>query len=58
MSFGGPGMDVKLTDPQAREAFAKRHNCPNKTDKTTPGYWSCNLPKYVKCLGLEWGYYW
>jgi hypothetical protein len=60
VSFGQPGMDVKIDNPKAQEAFAARHNCKDKKDKTTPGYWSCNLPKYAKYLGLEGGgsYYW
>jgi hypothetical protein len=60
VSFGYPGMDVKINDPIARKSFASRHNCKDKTDRTTPGYWSCNLPRYAKYLGLEGGgnYYW
>jgi len=25
-----------------RSNFKSRHNCDSKTDKHTPGYWSCN----------------
>ena len=28
-----------------RKNFGDRHNCADKTDKTTPGYWSCRLTK-------------
>lgn len=49
---GGQNLAVKFKDPEARQAFSDRHNCPTKKDKTTPGYWSCNLPKYAKALGL------
>jgi hypothetical protein len=46
---------VKLKDPKARKAFSDRHNCPEKTDKTTPGYWACSLPRFAKSLGLSGG---
>ncbi len=46
------GLKSKIDDPAARKAFADRHDCKNKKDKTTPGYWSCNLPKYQKYLGM------
>jgi len=50
---GGGKLAVKLKDPKARKAFADRHNCEQKNDKTTPGYWSCRLPRYAKLLGLS-----
>jgi len=53
VSFGGTtGLKVKLNDPKRRKAFADRHNCKDKKDKTKPGYWSCNLPRYAYQLGL------
>ena len=53
VSFGGTtGLKVKLKDPERRKAFADRHNCKDKRDKTKPGYWSCNLPRYAHQLGL------
>ena len=52
---GGGNLAVKLKDPKARKAFSDRHNCPEKTDKTTAGYWSCALPRYAKSLGLSGG---
>lgn len=56
---GGKNLSVKLRDPKARKAFSDRHNCPEKTDKTTAGYWSCALPRYAKQLGLSGsGRYW
>lgn len=60
VSFGDPEMDVKINDPTRRKAFAERHQCHLKKDKTKAGYWSCNLPRYAKYLGLEGGgnYYW
>lgn len=57
---GGGNLAVKIQDPQARKRFADRHNCKDKKDRTKPGYWSCNLPRYAKLLGLVGGgnYYW
>ena len=39
--FGDPNMSIKRDDPEARKSFRARHNCADKKDKTTPGYWSC-----------------
>lgn len=39
--FGDPNMEIKRDDPKRRKAFRDRHNCAEKKDKTTPGYWSC-----------------
>jgi len=55
---GGGNLAVKLRDPKARKAFSDRHNCPSKTDRTTPGYWACRLPRYAKSLGLSGGGTW
>lgn len=49
---GGGKLAVKFKDPKRRKAFADRHNCATKKDKTSPGYWSCRLPRYAKALGL------
>lgn len=45
------GLTAKINDPEARRAFADRHDCKNKKDKTKAGYWSCNLPRHWKALG-------
>lgn len=56
VSFGDTsGLSVKFDDLEARKSFAARHNCADKTDKTTPGYWSCRLPRYAKAIGLSGG---
>jgi hypothetical protein len=55
---GGGDLAVKLKDPKARKAFADRHNCEEKNDKTKAGYWSCRLPRYAKSLGLSGGGTW
>lgn len=53
------GLTVKINDLKARKAFADRHKCDMKKDKTKPGYWACNLPKYGKMLGITSGnFYW
>lgn len=49
------GLKVKLDDPEARKSFAARHQCDQKKDKTTPGYWACRTPMYAKSLGLSSG---
>jgi hypothetical protein len=49
------GLSAKINNPAARKSFSARHNCPAKKDKTKPGYWSCNLPRYAKQLGLKGG---
>ncbi len=51
--FGSGGLRAKINDKKARNAFSKRHNCPQKKDKTKAGYWSCRLPRYAKLLGLK-----
>ena len=49
---GGQSLKVKLRDKKARNAFSKRHRCPEKKDRTKASYWSCNLPRYASMLGL------
>ena len=55
VSFGmaGGGLRAKLDNPKARQAFSKRHNCPQKKDRTKASYWSCRLPRYAKALGFK-----
>lgn len=54
VSFGDTsGLSAKINNPKARKAFAARHDCKNKTDKTKASYWSCRLPRYAKLLGLK-----
>ena len=57
---GGGNLAVKLKDPKARKAFADRHDCKNKKDKTKPSYWSCRVGRYWKSLGGSQNYagYW
>ena len=41
--FGDKNMEIKRDDPARRAAFRARHNCDQKKDKTTAGYWSCKF---------------
>ena len=52
VSFGSGGLRAKIKNKEARNAFAKRHRCKDKKDRTKAGYWSCRLPYYAKILGL------
>jgi len=52
----GPGNDdvrQKHQDPARRKAFLTRHGCSKKTDLYAAGWWSCNLHKFWKKLGLK-----
>ena len=40
------GLTAKVSDPKARKAFAARHNCDMKKDKTKAGYWACRINKF------------
>jgi len=39
--FGDPNMEIRADNPARRKNFRARHNCAQKKDKTTAGYWSC-----------------
>tara|TARA_R100001224_G_scaffold36574_1_gene20754 strand:- start:1263 stop:1964 length:702 start_codon:yes stop_codon:yes gene_type:complete len=52
VTFGSGGLRAKIRNKKARNAFAKRHDCKNKKDRTKASYWSCNLPRYASMLGL------
>ena len=43
VKFGDPNMSIKRDDPERLKSFRARHDCDNKNDKTTPGYWSCQF---------------
>jgi hypothetical protein len=54
VSFGDTtGLRAKLNNPKARKAFAARHKCAQKKDRTKASYWSCRLPRYAKLLGFK-----
>ena len=52
VTFGSGGLRAKIRNPKARNAFAKRHRCSAKNDRTKASYWSCSLPRYASQLGL------
>jgi len=52
VTFGSGGLRAKIKNKEARNAFAARHNCKDKKDRTKAGYWSCRLPYFAKALGL------
>ena len=48
ISFGDTsGLSVKYDNPERKKAFAARHNCSSKTDRTSAGYWACRVNKYL-----------
>lgn len=53
---GGQSLSVKLDDPKRRKAFADRHKCSTRKDKTKASYWSCRLPRYARQLGMKQNY--
>jgi hypothetical protein len=56
--FGDPNMKIRASNPARRKSFAARHKCSEKTDRTTPGYWSCRSHR-MKSLGTkDKGKYW
>ena len=40
------GLTAKVSNPKARKAFAARHNCKDKKDKTKAGYWACRINRF------------
>jgi hypothetical protein len=52
VTFGYPGMSAKIGNKKLAQAFAKRHKCSEKKDRTKASYWSCNLTRYASLLGL------
>lgn len=53
VTFGDPNLRVRNANKGAAKSFRARHNCDQKKDKTTAGYWSCNVSRYRKKLGLK-----
>jgi len=44
IKFGAVGYEDYLShkDKERRKRFKQRHKCSEKTNKLTPGFWSCN----------------
>ena len=53
VTFGDPGLRVRNKNKKAAKSFRARHKCDQKKDRTTAGYWSCNVGRYAKQLGLS-----
>jgi len=50
---GKTGGIKKITFGNSNLIVKESHECSQKTDRTTAGYWSCNLGRYSKQLGLS-----
>lgn len=53
VSFGDPNSTIKNDDPKRAASFRARHKCAEAKDKTSANYWSCNVARYAKQLGLS-----
>lgn len=52
VTFGDPKLRVRNANKGAAKSFRARHKCDQKKDRTKAGYWSCNVGRYAKQLGL------
>ena len=53
VTFGDRSLSVKNYSDARRKSFLARHKCHEKKDRTKAGYWSCNVGRYAKKLGLK-----
>jgi hypothetical protein len=53
VTFGDPNLKIRNKNKGAAKSFRARHKCDQKKDRTTAGYWSCNVGRYAKQLGLS-----
>ena len=53
VTFGDPNLKIKNSNKGRAKSFRARHKCDQKKDRTTAGYWSCNVSRYRKKLGLK-----
>lgn len=53
VSFGDPNSTIKNDNVERARSFQARHQCDRQKDKTTAAYWSCNVARYAKSLGLK-----
>lgn len=53
VTFGDPNLRIRNASPGRAKSFRARHKCDQKKDRTTAGYWSCNVARYRKKLGLK-----
>ena len=53
LGFGSKGIDIKTHSPERVRSFLARHNCDNPGPRWKARWWSCNLHRYKKQLGLK-----
>ena len=53
VTFGDQNLRIRNASPGRAKSFRARHKCDQKKDRTTAGYWSCNVARYRKKLGLK-----
>ena len=53
VTFGDPNLKIKNANKGRAKSFRARHKCDQKKDRTMSGYWSCNVGRYAKKLGLK-----
>ena len=53
VTFGDPKLRIKNSNKKRAKSFRARHKCDQKKDRTKAGYWSCNVGRYAKKLGLK-----
>jgi hypothetical protein len=53
VSFGQPGMRVNNADPKKARSFRKRMRCDQPGPRWKAKWWSCNVARYRKLLGIK-----
>ena len=53
ISFGDPNGTVANDDPKRAASVRARHKCEQEKNKLSANYWSCNVGRYAKQLGLS-----
>ena len=49
VGFGDRSMTIKKSNPERRANFRARHNCSDKKDKLSAGYWACKVRGTLVC---------
>ena len=53
LGFGEPGMRVNNADPKKARSFQKRMRCETPGPRWKAKWWSCNVARYRKLLGIK-----
>ena len=53
LGFGEPGMRVNNNDPTKARSFRKRMRCHEPGPRWKAKWWSCNVVRYRKLLGIK-----